>query len=204
MSLLLLARAAANHRKTTWSTTHVASGITLSNGNLTATRNGISNFFESVKATLGVDASSPGGRMFEIYIDEATTSPFCTIGIATYAAPVSANACGQDSEGWAYYQQTGQSYHSNSLASYGTAYATGDRIAVFLRAGKLWFAKNGTWQNSGDPNSNTGEAFSGISGIVFPMISLYSVSPPPHQMTGRFSATDIVTTIPTGGAPWGA
>ena len=59
------------------------------------------------------------------------------------------NSCfGYGSEG-------GDSISNNSTASYGNTYTTGDIIgvAIDLDNMKLYFSKNGTWQNSGNPES---------------------------------------------------
>ena len=49
----------------------------------------------------------------------------------------------------------GRTYYDDSLASYGNALTAGDTGSVAWDAdnGKVYFAKNGTWQNSGDPTS---------------------------------------------------
>ena len=59
------------------------------------------------------------------------------------------NSCfGYGSEG-------GDSISNNSTSSYGDTYTTGDivGVAIDLDNLKLYFSKNGTWQDSGDPTS---------------------------------------------------
>ena len=56
--------------------------------------------------------------------------------------------------------------------SYGNSYTTNDivGIAMDLDNHKLYFSKNGTWQNSGDPTSGatgTGSAFDLASGYTY-------------------------------------
>jgi hypothetical protein len=58
---------------------------------------------------------------------------------------------------------------SVTSSSYGNTYTTNDIIGVALDLdnGAIYFAKNGTWQNSGDPtsgSSKTGAAFTSFSG----------------------------------------
>jgi len=55
---------------------------------------------------------------------------------------------------------------SITQTSYGNSWTTNDVIGVAFDAdnGKLFFAKNNTWQNSGDPVAGTNAAFTGISG----------------------------------------
>ena len=52
----------------------------------------------------------------------------------------------------------GQLYYRNSVLATYSSYTTGDIISYAYDAdtGKLWIAKNGTWQNSGNPAAGTG------------------------------------------------
>ena len=66
--------------------------------------------------------------------------------------------------GWSYYGNDGNKRHNNSSTSFGTALADNIivGIAMDLDNYKLYFSRNGTWQNSGDPTSGstgTGSAF---------------------------------------------
>ena len=67
------------------------------------------------------------------------------------------------------YRQNGDKETGGLPSSYGNSWTTNDYIgcSVDMDAGKIWFSKNGVWQNSGDPVAGTGEAFSGISGLVY-------------------------------------
>jgi len=58
---------------------------------------------------------------------------------------------------WAYYGNNGNQYHDGSSSSYGNSYTTNDIIGVALDLDnhKLYFSKNGTFQNSGDPTSGS-------------------------------------------------
>jgi len=62
------------------------------------------------------------------------------------------------------YLKDGNKRNASSISSYGDTFTTGDIIgvAVDLDNNKLYFSKNGVWQNSGDPTSGatgTGSAF---------------------------------------------
>ena len=65
--------------------------------------------------------------------------------------------------GYSYYKD-GRKFNNSSASSYGNTFDTGDIIGVAmdLDNNKLYFSKNGTFQNSGDPTSGatgTGSAF---------------------------------------------
>jgi hypothetical protein len=54
---------------------------------------------------------------------------------------------------------TGRLYENGSFTnSWGSSYTTGDimSVALDLDNNRLYFAKNGTWQNSADPTTGTG------------------------------------------------
>jgi hypothetical protein len=76
--------------------------------------------------------------------------------------------CGQDANGWSYFID-GNKYNNNTATAYGASYTTNDVIGVALDmdAGTLTFYKNGVSQ---------GQAFSSLSGTMFPAFSASSVS----------------------------
>jgi hypothetical protein len=173
------------------------SSITLSNGDLTATKGG-TNALKSVRSVLGV---SSGKHYFEITVSQAgAASPFMLIGVGTSAVDL-ASFVGNNASGWGYYQETGNKFTNNSGAAYGANWLTnGDIIGVALDmdAGKVWFRKNGTWQASGDPAAGTNEAFSGLSGTMYAYLSLYRQTATAQQLTANFGATAFAHTPPAG------
>ena len=84
------------------------------------------------------------------------------------------------SYGYGYKNANGNKITNNSGSSYGDSYTNGDivGIALDLDNNYLYFSKNGTWQNSGDPTSGasgTGSAFNVASGnYVFSFYHYYS------------------------------
>lgn len=181
----------------TWNPLDKHANIALSNGNNTASKT-TSPGEVSVRATIGIAASSKG--YFEIRTD--SVGNFQLVGVGDASASLN-SFVGSDTHGWAYYQDTGGKYSNNTETAYGTSWkAVGDVIGVAFDNGKIWFAKNNTWQNSGDPVAGTGEAFSGIAGTIYPMLSVEAVSPQ-DVVTGRFALADFTYTPPTGFPAWG-
>jgi hypothetical protein len=87
-------------------------------------------------------------------------------GIITGTTNPAANRyLGQDTYTYAYYY-SGQKVNSASYTSYGNSYVASDVIGIIIDAdnGKLYFSKNGTVQNSGDPVAGTNAAFTGLTG----------------------------------------
>ena len=62
---------------------------------------------------------------------------------------------GKNANDWGYRANDGDYRNNGSNVSYGNSYAVGDIIGVALDLdnNKLYFSKNGTFQNSGDPTS---------------------------------------------------
>ena len=102
--------------------------------------------------------------------------------------------------GYAYYWD-GDKYNNSINTAYGETYAQGDiiGIAVDLDTGKIWFSKNGVYQASGDPVAGTGEAYSGLSGTLYPGTGLYRLN---NASTIRGLSTDVTYAPPTGFNVW--
>ena len=64
-------------------------------------------------------------------------------------------------QGYGYYNANGDLYYRGSSTSYGATYGSGDIVQVALDCdnNRVFFGKNGTWQNSADPTS-AGTGFS--------------------------------------------
>ena len=125
---------------------------TLSNGNTTVTSSGASH--KNAFSSLGV---SSGKWYCEIEVDTLNTHQ--KIGVAsddnveinkTSPSEFSGNA-----NGYAYRNDGQKEGGGGSISSYGNTYTNGDiiGIAMDLDNNKLYFSKNGTYQNSGVPTS---------------------------------------------------
>jgi hypothetical protein len=65
------------------------------------------------------------------------------------------------------YYRGGQIYTQNSPSAYGDSYTAGDVIGVAAKNGKVWFAINNVWQNSGNPVTEANPAWSGLEGLFY-------------------------------------
>jgi hypothetical protein len=123
---------------------------TLSNGNTTI-QTGNSQYSPS-SSTLGV---SSGKWYWEVEYDALSGgSDVAYIGVLSQFATNSTTSLGTNANDYGYYVN-GNYYNNNTGTAYGTTYTIGDIIGVALDLdnNKLYFSKNGTWQNSGDPES---------------------------------------------------
>ena len=144
-----------------------AGSIGFDNGNTTFTNGSAANW----RVTGSTLAASAGKWYCEIKITELGGGS--QIGVMNLnELPASlATDLGSAAWSWSYYH-TGNKRHSNSSTSYGATYTTGDimGIAMDLDNNKLYFHKNGTYQDSGNPTSGstgTGSAFDLDAGGVY-------------------------------------
>jgi len=128
-------------------------GITYTNGNTTATS---STPYGYSRATLGVSA---GLWYWEV---KATTisAPDYVTGVASAMSTGATIYPGKNAGSWSYDATDGTSRNNGSGTAYGNTYSAGDIIGVYLdlTANKLYFAINGTVQNSGTGISITAPA----------------------------------------------
>ena len=98
-----------------------------------------------------------------------------TIGISGRFCSSSDDSLGSDLDGFGY-TDTGVLRNNDSTASYGDSYTENDiiGIALDLDNNKLYFSKNGTWQDSGDPES--GATGTGAISIGTPSTGFYFIS----------------------------
>jgi hypothetical protein len=138
--------------------TLIPSNGTLSNGNLTyASSNSSSNF--------GYRLSIIGVSSGKWYVECKPTSGAnaSVIGIRSRStAEAVSHQLGYYADDYTLYVD-GRKMINNSLSSYGVSYTTGDIIGIALDLDNnyLYFSKNGTFMNSGDPESGS----SGTGGI---------------------------------------
>jgi len=162
-------------------------GGTGSNGNNTWQTN--NSQYSYRPATLGV---SSGKWYWEVkYVAKSGGNDYPQIGITSTQTAVN-KGVGDNANDWGYYQSnaTSKLRNNNSGTNWGTSYTVGDIIGVALDCtnSKLYFSKNGVWQESGDPSAGS----NGISitapastplGRYFPSFTYYDGS-----YNGTFSA----------------
>jgi hypothetical protein len=106
-----------------------------------------------------------GKYYFECKIVNQLQTPRSIIGVCSTAQASNSSArLGYEGTNAYAYGSDGNKINNGTNTSYGNTFATGDIIScgLDLDNGKIYFGKNGTWQNSGDPTSGstgTGSAF---------------------------------------------
>ena len=176
---------------------------TYSEGNLAVTYGGASRY-SGVAATVGLTA---GKWYWEV---DLTTMPYDSLlfGIASrYVDSATGDSIlGTPATEWAYYGDDGKLRNDGAYTTYGDAFTEGDILSCALDIDnlKLYFAKNGTWQNSGVPTSGaTGTGAISITdpsltqlGEYFPAGAFYSSG----AATNSWNFGSPIVTISSGNA----
>ena len=139
----------------TWDALNTAyTGSTFANANNTL-NTGTSNYSFNI-GNIGLNS---GKWYWETKYVSSTASGgiAALIGIASVHNTGSTDWLGQQATNWGYYKNDGKIRNNGAWSNYGNSYAAGDIIgcALDLENNKLYFSKNGTWQNSGDPTSGS-------------------------------------------------
>ena len=88
---------------------------------------------------------------------QSGSEDYMTIGITSTSTGATTHELGHYANDWGYHGNDGSYNNNDGTTSYGAAFTTGDiiGIAVDLDNNKLYFHKNGTYQNSGVPTSGS-------------------------------------------------
>lgn len=164
----------------TWNPADKDAGVTLSNGNLTATSS--SGAYKSARATIG---KSSGKWYWEQTFDAVGNN--MVQGVGNASADLTNYIGAVDANGWGWNCNALKTHSGN--AAYGTGTPAVGKvigIALDMDGGTITFFEN---------NVSMGQAFTGISGTIYPMVSTYDTS---VRMTANFGATALAYTPPSG------
>ncbi len=154
----------------------IGTNCALSNDDLTFTVTATNH-----RSVRSLTAVSTGKWYWEVTVDDGSVNYYIGVVNSTH---LNTEWLGGYDSGWCYHAN-GQVYHSGGASAYGNTYTTGDVIGIALDLGdgddfikRVWFSKNGVWQNSGDPVAGINEAFNfeddDFNGPLYPAISLYT------------------------------
>lgn len=165
-----------------------------SNNNMVATKTG-----STTNGNLRSNTSKSAGKLY-FEVSNATSAANLLVGIETLAEinyPGSSN-------GYSYYATTGNRFANGAQLAYGATFTAGDLIGVAIdfANGKIFFSKNGTWQNSGDPVAGTGYAATGISGTYYIGIGRGTTGGIAVSTNLNTGATPFAYTPPSGYSAW--
>ena len=185
----------------TWNPLCVTTNNTLSNGNLEAAHTASTGWTGNPNGTnyamfVGTMGVTSGKWYWEGTWTSSTTGAVGIVNVGTgleYYVGYAAKSVGYTST---YVYNNGFGSAVGSMPSY----AQGDIIgvAIDMDNGKLYFSKNGTFINSGDPAAGTGNVASGLQGeTIFPAVSQLS-SASGISFTANFGQRPFAYTAPSG------
>jgi len=194
MTLLLLWFTSIAGAEVTFNPSDQGTRITLSNGNMTATKNATVEWC-SVRVT---ESQSSGKFYFEIYIN-AVGAAQPVVGVSTAGQSVacgSSTYIGSTAYGWAW-GGTGPFKFNNGATAYeGPGAATTGNVvmcAFDLDNDKIWVGKNGVW--AGSPGDGTNAMFTNLTATgIYLSVSLCANS----SVTLRATDAACVYSAPLG------
>jgi hypothetical protein len=186
----------------TWNPADFNANLTLSGGNLIATRGaGSSSNWFSGRATL---SRNTGKRVF---INTNTTPTANLDGLMTglmTAADALTTFPGQNADSYGLHTINGRCYNNNSQvgADIGVInMGDAEMFAVDFGAGKIWVGRfsSGTVTWDGNPGAGTGQRFTFTAGTaLYPAVGQYRQ---PQVSTANFTPSTVLT-LPSGFTDW--
>ena len=184
---------------TTWNPSETDAGLSLSNGNLTYSRNTASG------KTRALQGHRAGKKYFEIHVDQATSTG-SAFGLSKGGVDLTALEAGQ--RGVLLFTGSGSLYVNGATKTGPGLPVTGStvRFAVDFSNLQVWININGgNWNGSGtaDPASNTGgydlSAFIGSAVPLFPVAIAWASG---NAGTANFGASAFTYAMPSGFTAW--
>ena len=144
------------------------------------------SYYSYMPSTIGV---AKGKFYWEVKVSAMTgATEWHQLGISSSQPTSNIQWLGKLQYDYSYYGQNGYKFTNNTgTGPWGDTYGVGDIVSVALDMDnlKVYFAKNGTWQDSGDPTSGatgTGAAYTienptnTLQGCYFPSVCYYDSS----------------------------
>jgi hypothetical protein len=115
-------------------------------------------------ATFPIVPQDDNGYYFEVVMDSMDNARTYIGFVETADGPATGNGASYEFNTKGVYSRDGYWYGDSGLTNgiQYTAWVVGDVIMVAYKQGKVWFGKNGTWFNSGNPAAGTGDIVTAI------------------------------------------
>ena len=144
--------------------TNGSSSQTLTDGNLTQVSS--STAWNTIRGSVGV---STGKWYWEVRMSGSANTIMVGVDDNLYQVTTnpSSSYVGAYSNSWSVYLSDGNKRNNTGSGSaYGSSFLTGDicMVALDTTNGRIFWGKNGTWFNSGDPVSGTNAAYTNLIG----------------------------------------
>lgn len=132
---------------------------TLSNGNLTSSKSSGTN----ISDVWGNFGMTSGKWYFECSVTSLAATVYIGVGQGGGTGEPTDDLAVSPAS-YFYGSATGEKFYGGTGSAYGNAYVEGDLVAcaIDMDNGKIWWAKNGIWQASGDPAAGTNAAYTDL------------------------------------------
>ena len=183
----------------TWNPSDSYESFTLSNGNLTATKNTAD--WSAARATI---FHSTGKHYYETRLLDFGVRHTLYIGVGDTAQTIAPfSFIGATPDSWCYIGKTTRKRNDNAHVTIAGPATTLDDVlmqAFDLDAGKWWVGMNGVWLVGGDPAAGTGALYTNLAGAsIAPMINFYEVGLIAIANFGAdLTGTPFAYTVPAG------
>ena len=137
---------------------NTTSNVTLTNGNTSVSLNGTYTTYGTIQVTKGKfywEQKINGSSLFASVAD-GNAGSMKTVGLLN------------ENYAWAY-RSDGNKQTGGTVTSWGNSFTTNDIISTALDMdnGKIYWAKNGVWQESGNPATGANPAFTGLNTSLY-------------------------------------
>lgn len=173
---------------------------TVTDGNLAGSNSG-SGSYSILASSIGV---SSGKWYFEFTATNVGGGGNLDVGVlqdgnAFGGAAPATSSIGQFATGYCYTSNGVVSNNNTNAATY-SSFGANDvvQVALDLDNNKVYFGKNGTWQNSGNPVAGTGFIYSVTAGTYFAAIGRTSVASQTGAAAANFGQRPFSYTPPSG------
>jgi hypothetical protein len=181
----------------TWNPDDKSANCKLAGGNLNASANISDSGTVSVRSTVGVSS----GKWYWELSFQGTYGGLALHGVVGGGYNINMYMA-EGTLGWAWNGYQWKMCDGDGGTSYwGNTFGIGDIVGIALNmdSGKIWFAKNGAWQVSGDPEADSNPACSGLTGTVYAVTSTWGDFYPTDEMViANFGSTAFVYPVPAG------
>jgi hypothetical protein len=123
-------------------------------------------------------ATTSGKFYWECTVTTVVSGNDFGIGVDIAGTAVLSSSIGQSVGSYAIYSYGGNSFiqkrtNSVSTNTNATPAVSGDvlMVAIDASSGYVWWGKNGTWMDSGNPSTGANPMFTGLSGSLIPAIN---------------------------------
>ena len=176
-----------------------SANYTLNDGNLKLASSAMTGH---INATM---AATSGKYYWECIVVSVSSNNDFSVGVDIYGTASLSASMGQSAGSYTIYSYSGNTYLQKRTNSSGTltnttAAVTNDiiMVAMDVGAGYVWWGKNGTWIDSGNPATGANPMYTGLTGTLIPGVNGGGGSTSTTTLSHNFGQQGFTYTPPSG------